>query len=558
MTASNDRWTLGFLAWVALGLVAPQVATAAPIAPSCMATLRARIARPPRLLGPPGLSQTGQQQLAVLRRLVAGRPYEVRLWADRQGDGAVVQLRREALFETADGKVAATSSVYLSADEDDGTQSQPGFVVAATLFERGRPTLHVHDGATVGPGCRLARTRRTATTVGVGDPNEVLVLTELADGSTVQSFKKTSEVALAGAGLAARLIAGEPDPLGERTTQAFYSVELTDVTMHTGAVRQVRERDPWTGEDAAFDVQPVDLLRGGKPFFHFDVGRSGSSPFRYRRYPSLQTESVRLPQGLWGRLVLAERTPAVVMEGVMAADFDRDALPLEVVAPHSLDFDNASAYYELKSVTQEGGAYRYQLVLRHGPTTPAADVKAFDPAPWLAETDYYQLRDPRIRELAAEILARGGQGRRELTERVLQAVVDRLTFDYAMASGNACQPIRSSEILARSSGVCQHFAGLFVTLARAVGVPARQINGLRLGTQGAGGAGWHAWVEVSLDDRTWLPLEPQHATPGLSDLGYLPFGVAVVYETGSAVALPAGSLGAPAGLVGEKVRVRGL
>ncbi|GHD58529.1 transglutaminase TgpA family protein [Jeongeupia chitinilytica] len=67
-------------------------------------------------------------------------------------------------------------------------------------------------------------------------------------------------------------------------------------------------------------------------------------------------------------------------------------------------------------------------------------------------------------------------------------------------------------------GFCEHYAGAFVFLMRAAGVPARVVGGYLGGERNAGGDYWlvrqadaHAWTEVWLAERGWQRVDPTAA-----------------------------------------------
>jgi transglutaminase-like putative cysteine protease len=65
--------------------------------------------------------------------------------------------------------------------------------------------------------------------------------------------------------------------------------------------------------------------------------------------------------------------------------------------------------------------------------------------------------------------------------------------------------------LAKKSGKCADISSVFVALARAAGVPAREVFGLRLGKE-AGVSdltkGHHCWAEFYLPGYGWVPVDP--------------------------------------------------
>jgi hypothetical protein len=68
---------------------------------------------------------------------------------------------------------------------------------------------------------------------------------------------------------------------------------------------------------------------------------------------------------------------------------------------------------------------------------------------------------------------------------------------------------RASEVLALGKGDCTEHALLFTALARAAGIPARQVHGLVYARydDGVPALYWHAWVEVKSGEE-WIALDP--------------------------------------------------
>lgn len=65
-------------------------------------------------------------------------------------------------------------------------------------------------------------------------------------------------------------------------------------------------------------------------------------------------------------------------------------------------------------------------------------------------------------------------------------------------------------LLARPGGKCADISSVYIALARAAGVPAREIFGLRLGKKTEEAiTGWqHCWVEFYLPGTGWVPVDP--------------------------------------------------
>lgn len=98
-------------------------------------------------------------------------------------------------------------------------------------------------------------------------------------------------------------------------------------------------------------------------------------------------------------------------------------------------------------------------------------------------------------------------------------------FGYTLNPGKLPDDIRSEEafldyfLLDSREGYCSYFATAFVLLARAEGIPARYVQGFcaPVGTNGeimVYSNMAHAWPEVYLEGKGWIPFEP---TPGYGE-----------------------------------------
>src|SRR6187397_3545992 len=65
----------------------------------------------------------------------------------------------------------------------------------------------------------------------------------------------------------------------------------------------------------------------------------------------------------------------------------------------------------------------------------------------------------------------------------------------------------ASQVLAHKQGDCTEHALLFVALARAAGIPAREVSGLVYMGDDIQRFGWHAWAEVDIAGR-WVQVDP--------------------------------------------------
>ena len=63
------------------------------------------------------------------------------------------------------------------------------------------------------------------------------------------------------------------------------------------------------------------------------------------------------------------------------------------------------------------------------------------------------------------------------------------------------------DVLTNRAGDCTEFTLLFLALARAAGLPAREVGGVMYADEGEPLFGWHAWAEIH-DGRQWVSIDP--------------------------------------------------
>jgi transglutaminase-like putative cysteine protease len=114
--------------------------------------------------------------------------------------------------------------------------------------------------------------------------------------------------------------------------------------------------------------------------------------------------------------------------------------------------------------------------------------------------------DAGVRRLAAEIVGR----RSGILARA------RSIYDWVLANTRrdpnvpGCGFGKVEATLASRAGKCADLSSVFVALARAAGVPAREVFGLRLGLPGERDVtdGHHCWAEFYLPGTGWVPVDP--------------------------------------------------
>lgn len=124
--------------------------------------------------------------------------------------------------------------------------------------------------------------------------------------------------------------------------------------------------------------------------------------------------------------------------------------------------------------------------------------------------------NPRTRELAAE-WRRTFAGPQQISAAVLRFFREEKFF-YTLQPPLLGQNAVDEFIFDTRRGFCEHYAGAYVVLMRAAGVPARVVTGYQGGeTNPVDGyltvrqSDAHAWAEIWLEDKGWVRVDPTAA-----------------------------------------------
>jgi transglutaminase superfamily protein len=116
----------------------------------------------------------------------------------------------------------------------------------------------------------------------------------------------------------------------------------------------------------------------------------------------------------------------------------------------------------------------------------------------LAATSFWPVDDPQVQKLAKKITL----GRRT-PEAKVQAILEWLTPGKNIKpAGPTGSRWGVKKVLKQKYGHCWDSSDCFVTLARAAGIPSRQVAGWLYGTSG------HVWAEVLIDGKGWQQVDP--------------------------------------------------
>ncbi len=139
--------------------------------------------------------------------------------------------------------------------------------------------------------------------------------------------------------------------------------------------------------------------------------------------------------------------------------------------------------------------------------TPRSEsVSESDLAGYLKEQPHWQVSDPEIKQLAREL---------KTPETIYNYVVKTLTYDFERVTDRKTRLGAKGTLINPSSAVCLEFTDLFVAIARASGIPAREVNGFAY-TQNSRQRPLslvkdilHAWPEYyDREKKRWIMVDP--------------------------------------------------
>ncbi|MEO5935563.1 MAG: DUF3488 and transglutaminase-like domain-containing protein, partial [Duganella sp.] len=143
-----------------------------------------------------------------------------------------------------------------------------------------------------------------------------------------------------------------------------------------------------------------------------------------------------------------------------------------------------------------------------------ADEQPENLARWLELPDGF---NPRTLALAQQLKQAAPPGARELSRRVL-AMFRHDTFSYTLQPPLAGRDMVDDFLFTSKAGFCEHYAGAYVVLMRAMGVPARVVTGYQGGEVNpldgyltVRQSDAHAWAEIWIPAEGWRRVDPTGA-----------------------------------------------
>lgn len=165
-----------------------------------------------------------------------------------------------------------------------------------------------------------------------------------------------------------------------------------------------------------------------------------------------------------------------------------------------------------------------------------------DPNVYLNPQKYWEIYDAKIQDIAQKY---------RTPREIYDFVVSTLSYDYQRVSQNPVRLGASAALNNPTSAVCMEFTDLFITIARAAGIPAREVVGYAYTTNSKlrplslVSDVLHAWPEYYDSKRDlWVPIDPTWAdtTGGVDYFNTLDFNhiVFAIHGLSSEYPYPAG------------------
>ncbi len=210
----------------------------------------------------------------------------------------------------------------------------------------------------------------------------------------------------------------------------------------------------------------------------------------------------------------------------------------------SLDEDGnwlAKYYLSPQSRLKISAKGRVWIFLR--PHFPVSKYLPFDSSKWLTSTDVWPVNNKNIDQISSSFHS---------IRQVYKYVVAKLDYNYKRAMSGPDRMGALGALKNPDLAVCMEYTDLFITLARSIGVPAREINGYALTSNSllkpllVNNDILHAWPEYyDFNLQAWRQVDPtwEDTTGGLDyfynfDLNHITF---VIHGTNPYYPLPVGA-----------------
>ena len=208
-------------------------------------------------------------------------------------------------------------------------------------------------------------------------------------------------------------------------------------------------------------------------------------------------ESIDVAKKLDDRLVDLIQISAVTLDKKLGDPFKVKSLKLSFVGEDA--FEVPQSHRQIISKGKDGALVmeiKRDIILKSGaPLLPDEKKRSLTPS-ISSPSD-----NPKIIALATKIVGDASTDF-EKASRLVKWIFSSLEKTMAKNSDNAL------DVLDKKAGDCTEHTLLFITLARALGIPAREVGGIAyMAGEKTPKMGWHAWAEFH-DGKQWITADP--------------------------------------------------
>ena len=273
------------------------------------------------------------------------------------------------------------------------------------------------------------------------------------------------------------------------------SVEEDDLNVPTRYIYKSKKNIQVTGRELM--VHEVDQETHGAIFYSLLENNGRLHYGRMGKIIEYRLESNDVAKKLDNNLVDLIQISAVTLDKKLGDPVKIKSLKLSFVADD--DFDVPQSHRQIISKGKDNNLImeiKRDFIIKNGKALLPDERKRS-----LASSISTPADNPKIIALASKIVGDATTDF-EKASRIVKWIFTNLEKTMAKNSDNAF------DILDKKAGDCTEHTLLFVTLARAVGIPSREVGGIAyMAGEKVPKMAWHAWAEFH-DGKQWLTADP--------------------------------------------------
>lgn len=409
--------------------------------------------------------------LYMMGRKVGWMTMEFRLGPDSKAPGGVAALASTQATMRLRSATGAPDLTMLQEQKFSLAQGGPLLSARLRTVENGRPTTY-----SLAPASLHSKQFRLSTWSGGREVSR-----------TVTPPRETLEqTRLMMQWLSGRRKAGEEFPYWST------SLDSTDLNSRETLLFRARQSLAWGG--VAATVYQVTMRSRGTNFEAL-LRPNGMFVRGQMAGIDVRAEEPRVARDLSKAGVDLLAASLIRVDRKLGAPWKLSRLQLEATGMPGLSLPQSKR----QRVTRKGQAFIIDMAPEAEGNAPQV-LTAAQKQKYLAATTSLQSDDPAVRKLARSIVGDEKDVLRQ--SRALMSWVYR-TLGKSMDANSST----ALQVLATKKGDCTEHALLFTTLARSVGIPAREVSGLAYIESPEPMFGWHAWSEVN-DGAGWISIDP--------------------------------------------------